>query len=284
MILDVYHWTEYRYSEPVLLSRHQLHMRPRDLAHQRVLSTRFEFIPDPAVISEHDDYFGNKITTFLVEEAHIGTHIKCLSRVEVLPREVPADEETVRWEKVRELAGKEAVEFVYPSPYAPWIAELRDWTKLSFPKGRAVLAGAKDLMRRIQEEFVFDKTATSVSTPLGEVFREKRGVCQDFTHLQIACLRSHGIPARYMSGYFRTVPLPGQPKFFGADASHAWVAFFAPGHGWIELDPTNNRMVNDEYVTIGWGRDYGDVSLIRGSLSGGGNHSLFLSVNVEAVG
>jgi transglutaminase-like putative cysteine protease len=287
MILDVYHWTEYRYAEPVPLSQHVLHMQPRELPHQRVISSRFEFIPEPTTLSRRVDYFGNHATGFLIGETHVGLHIKCFSQVETLPLKVPVAAQTPAWEKVAAAALGTAEpdprSFIYPSSYAPYVSALRDWAVASFPAGRPILEGVFDLTRRLFAEFIFDNTATVIATPLREVFATKRGVCQDFAHLQISALRSLGLPARYVSGYLRTQPPPGRARIFGADASHAWVSFFCPGHGWIDIDPTNNRLITGEYVTIGWGRDYGDVSLIRGILAGGGSHSLYLSVNVEKV-
>jgi len=287
MIFDVFHWTEYRYRSQVPISQHLLHMKPRALPWQRVLSSRFEFVPKPSSFSERLDYFGNEVTDFHIGESHIGLHIKCLSRVEITPRKTPPPAETVPWEKAAAhlltLADADPRAFLYPSPYAPRLVILREWAEASFPPGRPILEGALDLAGRIHREFAFDKAATDVGTPLGEMFASRRGVCQDFAHLQIACLRSLGLAARYVSGYLRTEPPPGQPRLFGADASHAWVALYCPGHGWIEIDPTNHRLITEDYVTIGWGRDYSDVSLIRGSLTGGGSHSIYLSVNVEPV-
>lgn len=285
MKLDVYHWTEYRYAERVPLSQHLLHMQPRELPHQKVISSRFEFVPQPGAITNRVDYFGNNTAEFFIGESHVGLHIKCYSQVETLPRKVPPAASTPQWEKVAAWAlatpDPDPREFIYPSSYAPYLSDLCDWAAVSFPAGRPLLEGALDLTRRIAAEFVFDNTATTVATPLAEVFANKRGVCQDFAHLQISCLRSLGLPARYVSGYLRTQPPPGRARIFGADASHAWVSVGCPGYGWIDIDPTNNRLITEEYVTIGWGRDYGDVSLIRGILAGGGSHSLYLSVNVE---
>jgi transglutaminase-like putative cysteine protease len=287
MILDVFHWTEYRYSDQVPLSQHLLHLQPRDFIHQRVVSTRYEITPRPPALQKRLDYFGNHVTEFFIGEPHTNLHIKCFSRIQTRPRVLPIASETAAWESVAEqlllLTDSDPRAFLYPSPYAPLLPALREWTLKSFPAGRPFLEGAIDLAHRIHEEFAFDTTATTVGTPLAEFFTQKRGVCQDFAHLQISCLRALGLAARYVSGYVRTQPAPGQRRLFGADASHAWVSVFCPGHGWIDLDPTNDRMINEEYVTLGWGRDYGDVSLIRGVLSGGGSHSLFLSVNVEKV-
>ncbi len=285
MIFDVYHWTEYRYAESVSLSRHQVRMRPRDGEGQRVLSSWFEFLPKPSSVRERIDAFGNHVAEILVDESHRNFQIKCLSRVETFPRSVPAAADTPAWEQaveaLREASLADPRAFAYPSLNAPWNDEIREWAEASFPPGLPVLAGALDLSRRIFSEFTFDSEATTVSTPIAEVFEKRRGVCQDFAHFQIVCLRSMGLAARYVSGYLRTEPPPGQTRLFGADASHAWTSLYCPGHGWIDLDPTNNRLVDSDYIVIGWGRDYADVSLIRGTLIGGGAHSLYLSVDVS---
>lgn len=288
MIYEIFHWTEYRYAESVPLSKHVLHMLPRDLPGQRVLSASLELTPQPPVVQEHSDYFGNRVSSFTISEPHLGMHIRCRSRIDCDERPEKAPATSAPWDEARarwQAGGGDRFdqEFLYPSPYAPYLADLRAWAAESFPAGRPIAEATMELTSRIHEGFVFDKTATSVSTPLVEVFKNRRGVCQDFAHLEIACLRALGIPARYMSGYVRTEPPPGRPRLFGADASHAWVAVACPNSGWLELDPTNNRVAGSGYITLAWGRDYGDVSLIRGTLAGGGDHSLYLSVNVEAI-
>jgi len=288
MIYDIFHWTEYRYSQFIPLSMHALHLLPRDLPGQRVISAELELTPKASELREHVDYFGNRVTSFMIAEPNTGMHIKCRSRVECEERLTAVPESSPAWELVRELGhrgegGAELQNFFYPSPYIPYLERLRDWAAETFTPERPFLAGVQELNARIFEHFDFDKAATNVSTPLIEVFEQQRGVCQDFAHLEIACLRALGLPARYISGYMRTEPAPGQPRIFGADASHAWVSVFCPENGWIEFDPTNNRLAADGYVTLAIGRDYGDISLIRGALSGGGEHSLYLSVNVELV-
>jgi transglutaminase-like putative cysteine protease len=288
MIYEIFHWTEYRYAEPVPLSKHVLHLLPRDIPGQRVLSSSLELTPQPQAVLEHSDYFGNRVSSFTITEPHLGMHIRSRCHIDCDIRPEKPPKTSPPWEEARSrwLAGEGdrlEQEFLYPSPYAPYLNELRAWAAESFPAGRPLAEAALELTGRIHDDFVFDKTATSVSTPLTEVFKNRRGVCQDFAHLEIACLRAIGVPARYVSGYLRTEPSPGQPRLFGADASHAWVALACPGFGWLELDPTNNRVAGSGYITLAWGRDYGDVSLIRGTLAGGGDHSLYLSVNVEAV-
>jgi transglutaminase-like putative cysteine protease len=171
-------------------------------------------------------------------------------------------------------------QFVFASPYIPPASEIRAFARSSFPEGRTLLMGAIDLMHRIHRDFRFDPSATNITTPLTRVLAERRGVCQDFAHFQISCLRSLGLAARYVSGYLLTDPPPGQPRLTGADASHAWLAVYCPHHGWVDLDPTNDVIVGQRHVVLGWGRDYGDVSPLRGVLLGGSEHSLHVGVSV----
>lgn len=281
----VNHWTEYRYSEEVSLSRHRLRMKPRETRFQRVIESHFEFLPSPSFVRESVDSLGNYLTEVLIERPHRTFQMKCSSLVETLTRSVPDFSQTPAWDKVtielQKISEVDPRQYVYPSPCAPWVNGLHDWTEKSFPKGASILEGVMDLARRIFSEFTFDPTATTVSTPISEVMIKKRGVCQDFAHLQVAALRSLGLAARYVSGYIRTQPRPGQMKLIGGDASHAWISVFIPDYGWIDVDPTNNRLVDENYVVIGWGKDYGDVSLIRGTLTGGGSHTLALSVDLS---
>jgi transglutaminase-like putative cysteine protease len=288
MIYEIFHWTEYRYSESISLSEHTLHLLPRDLPGQRVLSSSLEFTPEPTALREHCDYFGNRITSFIIAEPHIGMHIKSRSRIDCEERTSAPPEWAVPWQSVADACSSgecdpAALEFLYPSPYVPYLEELREYAEPSFPMDRPLVESAMELNARIHEDFHFDKTATNVSTPLAEVFRFRGGVCQDFAHLEIGCLRALGLPARYISGYLQTVPRSGQRKFLGGDASHAWISVYCPGQEWFDLDPTNDHVAGPGYVTLARGRDYGDVSLIRGTLSGGGKHSLFLSVNVQSL-
>ncbi|HEY5777616.1 MAG TPA: transglutaminase family protein [Terrimicrobiaceae bacterium] len=288
MIYEVFHWTEYRYSEFISLSEHTLHLLPRDMPGQQVVSSSLELWPEPTGLREYCDYFGNRMNSFIITEPHIGMHIKSGSRIrcDLRPSHPPPTQ--ISWEVVSvRCAACEcdpvALEFLYASPYVPYLNELREYAEPSFPSGRPIVEAVMELNSRIHTDFAFDKTATNVSTPLSEVFRFRGGVCQDFAHLEIGCLRSLGLPARYVSGYLRTEPPPGQQRFFGGDASHAWVSVYCLDHEWFDVDPTNDHVAGGGYLTLALGRDYGDVSLIRGTLSGGGEHSLFLSVNVEAI-
>lgn len=289
MILRVQHSTAYAYANPVELAGHQLHLHPRSLPWQRVLS--FDLHADPAAsrITWGADHFGNAVAWLFMDEAHGALHVSTDSLVEVLPRHAPDPRATPAWEHIAGLccqraAARDAAEFSFGSAKAPALAAAGTWAAPSFPPGRPVLAGLMDLMARIGREFRFQSGVTSVSTPVAQVLHLKAGVCQDFAHLMIAGLRALGLPARYVSGYIRTRPPPGQPRLRGADQSHAWVGcWLGPQWGWIDLDPTNDLIVGEEHVVLGWGRDYTDVSPVLGVLLGGGNHSLEVGVDIEPV-
>ncbi len=291
LLYEITHTTTYDYLEDVSVSQHLLRVAPRQSGRQDSLTHELAITPEPGTLSSHRDYFGNPTHFVGVENPHRRLVIQSRSRVAVGPAFIPEPLETPPWEAVRsrcrdDHSGQalEAHEFTYPSPLVPADAAFADYAKLSFAAKRPVLDAVTDLTRRIFEDFTFDPTATTVSTPVADVFHDRRGVCQDFAHFQIACLRSLGLPARYMSGYLETDPPLGQPKFRGADASHAWVSFFSPGIGWIDVDATNNCLPSLRHITIGWGRDYGDVCPIRGVLVGGHNQSLRVSVDVNALG
>jgi transglutaminase-like putative cysteine protease len=177
-----------------------------------------------------------------------------------------------------------ALEFTFASPYVPLVAELRAYAATSFPPGRPILAGARDLTHRIFSDFKYQPGSTDLGTGVTRAFAMRRGVCQDFAHIQIACLRSLGLPARYVSGYLLTRPAEGKERLVGADASHAWLAVWVPGHDWVDLDPTNDLIPGREHITIGWGRDYGDVSPVSGVMFGGGAHEVTVAVDVLAAG
>jgi transglutaminase-like putative cysteine protease len=291
LLYEITHKTIYEYLGDVSVSQHLLRLRPRHYSKQDCLAHELKVVPEPGTLSLHRDYFGNPTHFIGVETPHQQLIIKSRSRVAVSPALIPEALETPAWETVRarcrdDHSGEalEAHEFTYPSPLLPDTNEFADYAKTSLTPARPVLDAVTDLTRRIHEDFTFDPAATTVTTPVAEVFRERRGVCQDFAHFQIACLRSHGLPARYVSGYLETDPPPGQPKLRGVDASHAWVSFFCPGIGWLDVDATNNCLPSLRHITIGWGRDYSDVCPIRGVLVGGRNQRLHLSVDVNALG
>jgi len=271
LLYEITHTTTYEYLGDVSVSHHLLRLTPRHYLKQDRLSHDLTIRPEPGTVSVHRDYFGNPTHFVAVQTSHQQLVVESRSRVAVSPAFIPEPLETPAWETVRarcrdDHSGQalEAHEFTYPSPLVPNADEVAEYARASFTPERPVLDAVTDLTRRIQEDFTFDPTATTVTTPLAEVFRERRGVCQDFAHFQLACLRSHGLPARYVSGYLETDPPQGQPKLRGADASHAWVSFLCP--------------------SIGWGRDYNDVCPIRGVLVGGENQTLRVSVDVNALG
>lgn len=290
-LFDITHTTTYDYQSTVTVAHHLVRLAPRKLRRQLRLEHEVHIEPQPAAISRHTDYFGNEVLFMTIEGSHRSLTVRSRNRVAVGPAFVPDPAETPAWESVRgwcrtdrSVRTLEASEFSFASPLVPASPPFADYARTSFTPGRTILSAVTDLMGRIFCDFKFDPTATTVATPLAQVLAQRRGVCQDFAHLQIACLRALGLPARYVSGYLETLPPPGQPKLVGADASHAWVAFYCPGLGWIDVDPTNNLFPSMQHVTLGWGRDYGDISPIRGVLTGGGEHQLRVGVDVVAQG
>ena len=290
-LYDLTHTTTYDYLSPVTMSHHLLRVSPRRLARQFRLEHSVQTDPVAATTSQRTDYFGNDVTFATIEGAHRRLRITSRSRVAVGPAFIPDPTETPHWESVRGLcrsdrssAVLEAIEFTFPSPVVPLEPAFAEYALASFTPRRSILEAALELTSRIHADFKFDPTATTVSTPLLEVLEKRRGVCQDFAHFEIACLRSLGLPARYVSGYLETIPPPGKPRLVGADASHAWVSLFCPGIGWIDLDPTNNCTPSIRHITAAWGRDYSDVSPIRGVLLGSGEHTLSVAVDVLPLG
>ena len=287
----VTHSTKYTYSEPVPICQNKLHLAPRSTPHQTCHDFRLLVHPQPAEIRSRTDYFGNRVDYFSVDDAHRGLAVTATSVVEVAQRNGPAvPSDSTSWEDVAEhwqdLRREDAIEtrlFTFGSEFAQPEPTVDTFARASFPPGRPMLEAVLDLTRRIHEQFTYDPRTTNVSTPVTEVFEQKSGVCQDFAHLEIVCLRTLGLPARYVSGYLRTKPPPGKPRLVGADASHAWISAFCGAAGWIDFDPTNSVIPNGEHITVAYGRDYGDVCPIQGVFVGGGEHSMSVSVDVEAV-
>jgi transglutaminase-like putative cysteine protease len=290
MTYRVTHTTTYFYDKLVSLCHNLVHLTPREDARQTCLHRELQVTPAPTLLREQVDYFGNHATYFTVEEPHEQLVVRATSSVEVAASAPPDPAGTPPWEAVvaslkqdRSPQGLEACQFVLDSPYVKASPELAGYASPSFPPGRPVLEAAMDLMRRIHAEFCYDPTATTVTTPLSEVLECRRGVCQDFAHLQVGCLRSLGLAARYVSGYLRTQPPAGQPRLVGADASHAWVSVYCPGFGWVDLDPTNGVIPSDKHIVLAWGRDYDDVSPIKGVNLGGGQHGVSVGVDVAVA-
>ena len=287
MIYNIAHKTVYRYSAPVPLAHHLLRLRPRDTARQICQSCEIIIEPEPSVRADHADYFGNLTRFVSVEGGHASLTVTARSRVEVTPAPDLPFGKTPPWELAREQCleswddePRGAAEFLFDSPLIRTVPIYAGYAAPCFPPGRPLLEGVMELTRRIHRDFQFDPQATTIATPVDEVFDNRRGVCQDFAHLEIACLRSLGIPARYVSGYIETAPPPGGERLAGADASHAWIAVYCAGSGWVDFDPTNNVAPSSRHVTVAWGRDYSDVSPIRGVILGSGDHSLSVAVDV----
>ena len=287
MTYTVTHRTSYEYTAPVAVSYHVARLNPRETSVQACENSSLEISPGPAVRGVRSDYFGNQLCFFSIQEVHERLEIVARSRVRIRAAAPPAPGTSPEWEQVaglfRDPVLPEVVEpyqFVFDSPQVRASRELAEYAFESFPRGEPILAGAMDLNRRIHRDFQYDPKATTVATPLEEVMKSRRGVCQDFAHLGIACLRSIGLPARYVSGYLHTRPAEGRERLVGADASHAWFAIFCPGAGWIDYDPTNNLQPAEEHITVALGRDFGDVSPVAGILTGGGRHAVRVSVDV----
>lgn len=290
MRYKITHTTTYTYTETVPICHNVVHLTPRDGRRQACLSHRLAITPKPATFDRRTDYFGNPLHHFSILEGHKRLSVRAVSRVEVRPPQTLEQTQTMAWELVREAVQDtsspmmlEALQYTFASPSVSIPAAVRDYATASFPAGRPILEAITDLTTRIHRDFTYDPRATTVSTPVDEVFDLKRGVCQDFAHLQIAALRSLGLPARYVSGYLRTIPAPGRPRLVGADASHAWLAVFCGDAGWIDVDPTNNCVVGTDHVTVAWGRDYSDVCPIKGVFIGGGLHRMAVSVDVQPL-
>ena len=289
MIYRIVHKTAYRYRSSVSVGDHVACLTPRDLPHHRRVRSELRITP-PAVCNERTDYFGNQLCFFTVEEPHSRLVVEARSEVVVEERPAPLPEQSPAWEEIarlmpvdRSAESLEAYQFIFESPRIRPNADFAKYAAQSFLPRRPFVDALLDLTARIYKEFKFDSKATSVRTPPEEVLKKKRGVCQDFSHLQIACLRSLHLPARYVSGYLRTYPPPGRPRLVGTDVSHAWVSSYCPGFGWIDVDPTNNLVPSSNHVILAWGRDYGDVSPLRGVIVGGRDHTLKVSVDVEPV-
>jgi transglutaminase-like putative cysteine protease len=288
---NVLHETRYEYAATVSLSQKLLHLTPRTFQFQNCESHIITLNPADSERSSGIDFFGNHTNYCVVTEPHQNLLVRAESTLTLHPR--PGQELLANsrpWETVRDTlqllsnpARLEAIKYLYTSTHITYSEELAAYARLSFTSGRSVLDSAFDLTRRIYAEFTFDSEATDISTPLSELLKIKRGVCQDFAHLMIGCLRAIGLSCRYVSGYILTRPAPGKPRLIGADASHAWVSVYCPSVGWVDFDPTNCCMVNMEHVTLGWGRDFSDVSIIRGVMLGGGAQTLKVNVTMTEL-
>jgi transglutaminase-like putative cysteine protease len=293
MLLRVIHETLFDYVPAVKTAQHVAHLRPCDTPMQQVLKHSLTISPEPAQRSESVDIYGNLRTFFSLQSRH--EELKVVADSLVMTSAPPSVSSVLTWEQVREhfryrrgAIYDPAAEFLFASPYVPRHQNFMDYASPSFTPDRPLLEAARNLMTRIYTDFTYETEVTEVNTPALESLELRKGVCQDFAHIMVACLRTMGLPARYVSGYLLTEPPPGRPRLVGADASHAWVSVYVPPaqefadswSGWCDFDPTNNRGPGEDYVTLALGRDYSDVSPIRGVIHGGANHTLDVGVTV----
>ena len=288
MRYKITHKTEYRYSAPVAQSNHLVHLTPCAVDGQIIEQHDIAITPRPAHRRDFKDYFGNSTIHLTLEEDHSVLTMNAQTVVTITRDHTPLLAKSVAsWENVRDLmfeaAHVDQAEFSCYSPFTNPTSDIAAYGAESFPPGRPLLEGVMELTCRIFTDFDYNSTVTDIFTPVSQVFEMKSGVCQDFAHLQLACLRALGLPARYVSGYLRTYPPKGQPRLVGADASHAWISVWCPEAGWVDFDPTNNKTIADEHVTLTVGRDFGDVSPISGVILGGGNHFVNVSVDVMPI-
>ena len=283
------HTTRYQYPDVVSHCFNEARMSPLTGSGQQCVRSRFVIHPTPDYTSQREDYFGNQVTSFHILQPHreltvtvySDVHVDDLSQPLLFMKDIP-------WETVRDqlAASLDAAllsvrEFVLPSELAPLLDEVRAYALLSFLPGRPLLDAVKDLTKRIFTDFKYDPSSTTISTPLADVLAQRAGVCQDFAHLAIACVRSVGLPARYVSGYLETLPPPGEEKMVGADASHAWFAVHNLDDGWVAFDPTNNVQPGVQHIMLAAGRDFADVTPLKGVIFGGAQHQLSVSVDVS---
>jgi transglutaminase-like putative cysteine protease len=313
VLLEVEHHTLYHYAAPVSLAHHLAHLRPMQDPHQALLAFELHIDPAPDEAGTQGPA-ADRQRFFCLTQPHRQLHVRAQSRVRVLPRfEGLQPEQSPAWDelasRLRYRAGsafEPAVQFTYPSPYVPRLAALRSLAVPFFPPARPVVQGALALMEHIHQHYKYQTHSTRIDTPLAQVLKERRGVCQDFAHLMTGALRMLGLPARYVSGYLLTQPPEGGPAMVGADATHAWVQLWCPGTpgvpdlqvapgvpndhaqavaaaGWLDLDPTNNRVPATGHVRLAVGRDFGDVTPLRGVIRGGGQHTLAVGVHTRVL-
>lgn len=291
--LSIEHSTHYQYGQDVILAQHLGYLRPQETAWQTVIDYTLKITPEPDELQRQADAFGNQRTFFTLTHPHRALDVYCASTVERKKRYATLDlSDTPAWETVRDSMVYSldqpfvpACEFVWPSPYVPWLEALKYYAQPSFTRGRPIGLASMDLCQRIFEDFSYESGSTEVHTPLAAAFDNRKGVCQDFAHIMIGCLRAVGLSAKYVSGYLLTKPPEGQERLRGADATHAWVSVYCPKTpgNWLELDPTNGSVADLEHVCLAQGRDFGDVSPLRGIIRGGGYHALKIAVTVEPI-
>ncbi len=293
----ILHQTLYEYGDEVVSSHNEAHLLPRRLATQTPADVQLRVDPTPDSVHWHVDYFGNDVVFFALQTPHRELSIRTESAVTLTPPPELDPSRSAPWERAAEAAraaqgpdALEAFEYVFDSPFVAASPALADYARPSFPPGRPLAEALVDFSHRIHADFRYDPDATTLDTPVEDALRERHGVCQDFAHVMIGGLRSLGLPARYVSGYLRSrppqpakTPAAAEPDLIGAEASHAWAASWCPELGWIEIDPTNDLVPRDRHVVLAWGRDYDDVSPVKGVTLGGGSHAVEVSVEVRPI-
>jgi transglutaminase-like putative cysteine protease len=288
---QITHITEYEYFQPIAICHNIAKLLVRNTSDQRSIKTNINISPKPDRISEYIDFFGNKVLYFAIQQEHKKLTVSIQSIIEKnISNPIQANlYSDLAWNQIPSqlldltLEHIEARQFIAETDFTKTSTEIHDYALKSFTNDKSFFEASKDLMQRIYSDFEFKPGATNVSTPLIEVMKERKGVCQDFAHLAIACVRSVGLPARYVSGYIETEAPAGKEKLFGVDASHAWFSIYIPNTGWIDFDPTNNIIPGQQHITIGWGRDYSDITPLKGIILSSGKHKLSVSVDVRRL-
>ncbi|MBQ2644727.1 transglutaminase family protein [bacterium] len=285
MRYKIIHETEYTYSIPVTISQHLIHLEPINCERQKWLQHSIEVFPSPAYQNSREDIYGNKVTAFSIEDEHKIFKVTARGIVDVFDNSIP--KKNIEWEKVKYRLKNpkneediKASMFMFESPLVSFDDAIKNYAMESFKPQRDYIESLKDLNHRIYEDFKYSPGSTKIGTMPSEILRERKGVCQDFAHFMIACLRSLGLSCAYISGYLHTRK-KGEQQFLGADATHAWVSVYIPNEGYFELDPTNDCIAGEEHIVVGKGRDFGDVSPLKGVITGGGSPILKVAVNVE---
>ncbi len=285
------HRTRYDYTFPVSQSYHSVCLRPPNTQrYQEIEDYRISITPNPLDYTERKDFFGNRVGFFSIQEFHEVFEVVNEFKATVYDSTPPADELTTTCLQVKKsLHGirnrsiLDALQYIYPSSLVPESEEIESFAQPFFEDSKSFLQSVLELNEYIYKEFEFDPKATDIATPVSDVLKLKRGVCQDFAHLMIAAIRNMNLPARYVSGYLLTLTPEGQSRLAGSDASHAWVAVFIPGYGWIDVDPTNNLVVSNQHIRVAAGRDFNDVSMVKGAITGGGPSQLLVEVSVDPI-
>jgi len=288
MLYSVEHTTRYQYHEQVSLCHNIATLAPRNTDKQTCRAFNIIISPLPEVLEEHVDFFGNKLYYFVIEQEHEELTVTVRSQVERINDELPPYP-AQSWESIRDMllasTGEymEEKQFTNPTEITTATHEIKKYAQQSFTADRPLFEAVYDLIKRIYTDFKFTPGFTTISTPLSVVMKERKGVCQDFAHLAISCVHSMDLPARYVSGYLETLAPAGKEKLTGVDASHAWISVFIPGMGWVDFDPTNNQLATEQYITIGWGRDYFDIIPLKGVIMSSNPHELTVSVDVKRL-